>query len=517
VPNGAERLVETAVANGVDVCFTNPGTTEMPLVAALDAVPGIRGVLGLFEGVVTGAADGYGRIAGTPALTLLHLGAGLGNGIANLHNARRARSPIVNLVGDHATWHVAADSPLTSDIVSLASPVSGWVGTVASPGAMAADSAAAIEAALQSPGQIATLIVPVDCQWGDAADAPTPTITTNAPRLASHDAVVASAKALGHEKGSVLFIGGHALRERGLRAVERIRAATGCRVFSEMFSARVERGRHLPWFRTLPYFPERALEALEGTEALVMAGTPAPVTFFATAAMDRSELTPPGCELVTLADPHADVEGSLEALADELGAAPEPVIDERSAPAPPTGDALTPETIGQAVVALMPEHAIVIEEATTGGFGYTIKAPSGLSHTSLGLTGGAIGMGLPLALGAAVAAPDRQVIALQADGSAMYTSQALWSMAREGAKVTVVIYANREYAILRAELARAGVREPGPVATSLTDLSNPAIDFVALAQSMGVPGSRATTGDEFVAQLEHSLAGEGPSLVEAVI
>ena len=288
--NGATRLIEAAVSAGVDVCFTNPGTTEMALVAALDDVPGMRGVLGLFEGVVTGAADGYGRICGSPALTLLHLGPGFGNGIANLHNARRAGTPIVNLVGEHASWHVAADSPLTSDIASLATSVSGWVGTVSSADTMARDTMTAVTAALEPPGQIATLIVPVDCQWGDAADTAIPEVTRRQPAIASDDTIAAAAKALGCENGSVLFIGGPALDERGLRAVERIRMATGCRVFGEMFSARVERGRHLPWFRTLPYFPERAAEALEGTGAVVIAGTPAPVAFFATPTMERSAL-----------------------------------------------------------------------------------------------------------------------------------------------------------------------------------------------------------------------------------
>jgi acetolactate synthase-1/2/3 large subunit len=517
VTTGAERLIATSVRNGVDVCFTNPGTTEMSIVAALDTVPGMRAVLGLFEGVVTGAADGYGRIKGTPACTLLHLGPGLANGIANLHNARRANTPIVSIVGDHATWHLAADSPITTDIATVASPASPWVRHVATPADMAADTASAIAAALTGPGQVATLVVPADCQWGEAPDGDLPEAVPPSREAAPDDLVAAAAKALAGGESTVLFVGGPALDARGLRTIERIRVATGCKVFGEVFSARTERGRDVPWFRTLPYFPERAVEALAGTQAMVVVGAPVPVAFFGYPGMDRSEIAPPECEVLTLADAAADVTTSLEALADAVGAAATVTLDERAPVEVPTGQGLSPKTIGQAVVALMPEHAIVVEEATTGGVGYTLKAPSAPPHTSLAITGGAIGFGLPCALGAAVAAPDRRVISLQSDGAAMYTSSALWSMAREGVDVTVVLFANRKYAILQAELERAGVKEFGPIAQSLTDLHQPELDFVKLAEGQGVPAGRATTTDEFVALLQRSLATPGPFLIEAVI
>jgi acetolactate synthase-1/2/3 large subunit len=514
---GAERLVQAAVQNGVDVCFTNPGTTEMPLVAALDTVPGMRAVLGLFEGVVTGAADGYGRIAGRPALTLLHLGPGLANGIANLHNARRARTPIVNVVGEHATWHVPADSPITSDIAAIAAPASPWVHTVARAADMAADTAAAITAALAPPGRVATLITPADCQWDDAPSDDLPKVVRPEPPQPSDEAVSTAAVALRRADAAVLFVGGPALDARGLRAIERIRTATGCRVYTEVFSARIERGRDVPWFRSLPYFPEKATEALAGAEVLVRAGTPEPVSFFAGPEMERSSVVPPGCEVQTLAEPHEDVVGALEAVADLVGAAATVTVSERRPVEVPSGAELTPQTIGQAVVALMPEHAIVVDEGNTSGFGYAVKAPSAAPHTALALTGGAIGFGLPSALGAAIAAPDRRVISLQSDGSAMYTNTALWTMAREGVDVTVVLFANRRYAILRAELARAGVKEPGPVATSLVDLSGPVIDFAALAQGMGVPAATVSTTGDFVAAFQRSVATPGPFLIEAVI
>jgi len=518
MPTGADQMIETAVAAGIDVCFTNPGTTEMPLVATLDRTPAIRSILGLFEGVVTGAADGYGRVTDSPALTLLHLGAGYGNGIANLHNARRAHSPIVNLVGDHATWLVDHDPPLASDIAGLATPGSAWVRTVATAAAMGTDLAEAVAVARSAPGQIATLVVPVDCQWDDASGAATTPIAAPVAPSASTDSVGAAARALAAGEHRVLLVGGRALRARGLRAVERIRRHTGCRVYCENFSARVERGPDLPTVRSLPYFPEMALDALADVTHLVTAGTAAPISFFAMPQLDgRPELTPEGCRLLALTSDTDDVEASLEALADELGAPRSVAPDARPAPVVPDAGALTPASVAQAVAALLPEQAIVVEEANTSGINFVMQAPAAAAHWGLQLTGGAIGMGLPLAFGAAIAAPDRRVVALQADGSAMYTLPALWSMAREGTDVTIVLYTNRRYAILQVELMRAGITDPGPIAQSLTDLSHPDIDYCAIAGGMGVDATRATSNEQFVAALERSLATPGPSLVEAIL
>ena len=513
--SGAERLIAAALASEVDVCFANPGTTELPLVAALDTVPGVRSVLGLFEGVCTGAADGYARISGRPALTLLHLGPGFANGIANLHNARRARTPVVNLIGDHATWHVAADAPLASDIPSLASPVSGWVRTSSTAAGLADDVADAIAAARTPPGQVATLIIPVDCQWDDAPEAPVAPRASAAPGAVSSDAVDLAAKAAAAGSSTVLYVGGSALRARGLRAVTRIQAATGCRVYAETFAATADRGRNVPWLRSLPYFPERALEALDGAQTMVTAGALPPVSFFAVRGVP-SVLIPEGCALVELAAPGDDTVTALEAVADSLGADRDVALEGRPMLDVPSGGALTADGVGRAVAALLPDDAIVIDEAATSGLGFTMVAPSAAPHTTLALTGGAIGTGLPLAVGAAVAAPGRRVVALQADGSGMYTLQALWTMARESLDVTVIVFSNRRYAILGVELVRAGI-DPGPVAGSLTDLSHPDLDWTSLAKGMGVPASRATTTDELVTHLRASLQTAGPTLIEAVV
>jgi acetolactate synthase-1/2/3 large subunit len=513
--NGAESLMATAVAARVDVCFANPGTTEMQLVAAMDSVPGVRPVLGLFEGVCTGAADGYARMTRRPALTVLHLGPGFANGIANLHNARRARSPIVNLIGDHATWHLAADAPLTSDIVSLASPVSGWVHTARTATELAADMARAIGAALSPPGQVASLIVPQDCAWGPAERAAKP-LPRPIPAPVADRSITSAAAALRAGARTLVLLGNEALSERGLRAAARVEAATGCRVMLETFVSRLERGAGLPAFAQLPYFPDQAIEALSHFSAIVLAGAREPVAFFGYPDTP-SELLPATCERALLALPSDDVEGALEALAKAVGAgAREGAVSKAEPPEPPTGE-LTVGSLGQALAALQPEGAIVMNEAATSGLAFSAFTQGSPPHTMLTLTGGAIGQGLPCAVGAAIACPERKVIAFQADGSGMYTPQALWTMARESLDVTIIICANRSYRILQVELARAGIAEPGPGAVGLTDLTHPTLDWVSLARGMGVPGARVETADDLVAELGRALAGPGPFLIEAML
>ncbi|HVC44965.1 MAG TPA: acetolactate synthase large subunit [Candidatus Binataceae bacterium] len=514
--NGAESLIRTAIAAGVDVCFANPGTTEMPLVAALDAVPGMRAVLGLFEGVCTGAADGYARMAERPALTLTHLGPGFANGIANLHNARRARSPVVNIIGDQATWHLAADAPLTSDIASLARPVSGWVRKSASAEAVALDTAQAIAAAGRAPGQVATLIIPSDCQWNPASAPATPIALAAPPAI--RDAALRQAAEFLRRFGprAALFLGGQALRARALGAAGRVAAKTGCRLICETFPARVERGGAMPALEKLPYFPEQAIEALAKFDVVVIAGAPAPVAFFGYPNVP-STLLPLDALAATLATPLEDAPGALEALAEALGAPRETAAAPAAArPARPTG-ALNAATIGAAIAATMPANCIVMDEAATTGlpfFGASAGAPA---HTYLALTGGAIGQGLPCATGAAIACPDRKVIGFQADGSGMYTLQALWTQARERLDVTTLICNNRRYRILQVELARAGVTEPGPNARALTSLANPEIDWSQMAAGMGVAAVRVDTAEALTVQLERALAERGPNLIEMLI
>lgn len=522
--NGAEALVRTLVDSGVRTCFTNPGTSEMYAVAALDAVPGMRGVLCLFEGVATGAADGYGRIADRPAMTLLHLGPGLGNGLANLHNARRAHTPVVNVVGDHATYHKKYDAPLESDIDALAGAVSGWVRRPADPAQVGADAAAAVAAARTAPGAVSTLILPADVSWSDggvpaAPVAGHPAAQVPAARVSDIAGVLASGEPV------VVLLGGRACREDGLRAASRVAAATGARVLVETFPARMERGADLPAFDRLAYFPDQAVAQLAGAAHVVLAGARSPVSFFAYPGKP-SDLVPPAAAVHTLAEPAEDATAALAELADLVAGGVEPVLAPAARPGlPAPNGSLDIASWVDVVAALLPEGAIVVDEANTSGALLPAATAGSPRHDLLSLTGGAIGIGLPLATGAAVAAPDRPVVDLQADGSAMYTISALWTQAREGLNVTTVILHNAAYAILRFELAQAGAAgapgggagAAGQQARQLLDLSQPDLDFVRIAEGFGVPATRARTNDELANQFARALAEPGPHLIDAIV
>lgn len=512
---GAESLIRTLIDARLDVCFANPGTTEMPIVRALDDCPGMRAVLCLFEGVCTGAADGYARMADRPGLTLLHLGPGLANGIAYLHDARRARSPIVNLVGDHATWHLAADAPLTSDIESLARSVSAWVRRTASPTTLAADAAEAIAVASVRPGRIATLIIPHDCQL-EPANGPAPMGVVPRPPVVSDPAIARSVECLRRDEPRLLFLGGVALRERGLQAAARIAGATGCALMCETFPARWERGAGTPVVERLPYFPDQAMAALAPYRSIVLAGARAPVSFFGYPGIP-SHLISPEQRQTTLATPDEDVVGALEAVADALGAARSLDLDgTRRTPPRPSGT-LKPDTLSAVVAALLPDDAIVMDESNTSMGPFLAMSASAARHTLLTQPGGAIGLGPPCATGAAVACPDRPVVNLQSDGSAMYTLQALWTQAREQLNVTTILCNNRSYRILGIELARAGATTAGPQAQRLIALSPPALDWVSLANGMGVPAARVETADELTREFLRAMGEAGPRVIEAVL
>lgn len=513
--NGAESLVRTLVHSGVEVCFSNPGTSEMHFVAALDRVDGMRAILGLFEGAVTGMADGYGRMAERPAATLLHLGPGLANGLANLHNARRAATPVVNIVGDHATYHAQYDAPLTSDIAGFARPVSAWVHTSMSARSVASDGARAVQAARTAPGQIATLILPADTAWKEADGAAPPLEVLPAAEVGG-DAIDATVRALRGGRRSALLLRGPALRKRGLEAAGRIAAATGARLLCDTFAPRIERGAGLVAVERLPYFAEQIVDNLADVEQLILVGSRPPVSFFAYP--DKpSWCCPDSCAITFLAHPHEDSVTALEAVAESLGAPREPAgraVLER--PGTPAGG-LNQFSIGQIIGALLPENVIVSDEAATSGLGIAFATATAPAHDHLALTGGSIGQGVPVATGAAVACPHRKVLALQGDGGGMYTLQALWTQAREKLDVTTIIFANRSYGILNIELDRVGAGTPGPQALAMLDLHNPELDWCQLAGGMGVEASRATTTEEFAAQFADAMKNPGPRLIEVVL
>ncbi len=511
--NGAQALITTLVENDVRVCFANPGTSEMHFVAALDTVPDMRGVLTLFEGVATGAADGYARMSGDPAAVLLHLGPGLGNGLANLHNARRAHVPMLVVIGDHATYHKRYDAPLESDIDSVAGTVSGWVRRTMSVADVGADTLAAIGFA-RAEHRIATVILPADVSWSDGAVM----AETVAAQTDTREIDFASAEeVLRSGEPTVILVGGDAARAEGLEAAARLALRFGARLFCETFPARLERGSGIPAVDRLAYFGEAAVEQLRGARRLILAGAASPVTFFGYPGKP-SDLVPEGCEVSTLSGP-VGAAAALAALADALAADVVAPTAAAARPELPTGP-LTVQTSAEVIGATLPDRAIVVDESNTSGLLLPQCTAGAPAHDWLTLTGGAIGYALPVALGAAIAAPDRPVLCLESDGSAMYTISALWSHARENLDITTVVYANRAYDILRIELQRVGAQSgagPGPDAESLLDLTPPVLDFVMIAEGMGVPARRVSSAEDLADALRWAFDEPGPHLIEAVM
>ena len=515
--NGAESLLRTLAAHDVAVCFANPGTSEMHLVQAMDETDAVRGVLCLFEGVCTGAADGYARMTGKPAMTLLHLGAGLGNGIANLHNCRRGGAPLINVVGDHAIHHVPYDAPLTADIEAVAKPVSAWIRTARTSEGLGLDAVDAVRAARapnpQPKGGIATLIVPADCAWGEGRArerAPIFEDSLTRPRVGA-DVIESVVPRL--DEDTLILIDGNGLTEEGIRQAGRIAAARGSRLSTTTFPVRVEAGPDLPLVHRLPYFPEQVMDALKSVKRLVLAGAQRPVSFFAYR-NQSSDLVPEGCEVVHLAHRHEDVAAALTDVADALDAPTMPGPG-GARPEVPSGQ-LSRGSVAAILAARAPDGSIMASDSGGGGAAFPPMQRC-VRHSWLNLTGGSIGDGGPVAVGAAVACPERQVFALVGDGGAMYTIQYLWTAARENLNIVTVIYSNRQYNILEVEYRRMGVNDIGATAASLFDLSNPDIDWVGLAAAQGVPGVRASTCEEFDAALGRALAEEGPYLIEAVL
>jgi len=512
--NGAEALARTLAGAGVHVCFANPGTSEMHFVSALDRVTGLRCVLGLAETVVAGCADGYARIAGKPAATLLHCGPGLANGLANFHNARRANTPIVSIVGDQATFHRPLDAPLTTDTEALARPVSRWVRTCASSASVGADASAAVQAALTPPRGIATLVLPADCAWDEGASPGAP-LAAPAPASVGAERIDAAAQALRSRLPAMLLVSGDALTERGLRAAGRIAHASGAQLRTPTQVPRMARGRGRTPVDRIPYLVDAALQALKDVRHLVLAGARAPVGFFAYPGKPGT-LWPPDCEVQVLAQPHEDVAGALEALADALGA-PSAVPVRTDLPQPQVhGGPFKPDAFARTLAALLPENAIVAEDAVTSGRALFPPTWAAAPHDWIQNTGGAIGYGFPAATGAAIAAPGRKVICLEADGAGMYTLQALWTQAREALDVVNVVFANRRYAILQGELAAVGA-QPGPASRELFDLSRPEIRWTKLAEGMGVEAARVETLEGFADVFRSACARRGPFLVEFAI
>ncbi len=512
--NGAHTLLDTLVEAGIEVCFANPGTSEMHLVTAIGKSATVRPILCLFEGVVTGAADGYARMSDKPAITLLHLGPGYANGMANLHNASKAHSAVVNIVGDHATWHHQYNAPLTSDVPGHARLQSNWIRTSESAEDLAAAGAEAVQAARSGAGKIATLIVPANHAW-EPAHQSFDKLTPIGLDAVAPETIAQVVSALSNGRRTAILLGGRALRGAALKSAGRIARATGATLLCETFPARVERGAGRVPLARIPYFAEQAIEFLKDFEQMILIGAQQPVAFFAYPGV-ASLLAPPSCAMLTLAGIDDDIAPAVGEVADRLRATAEttvqlPIVTQVS------GNELTPGVIGDVIASLLPENAIISDEGITCGLELFLRTQGAPAHDWVAITGGSIGQGLPVSFGASIACPERKVVAFQADGSAMYTVQALWSMAREQTDVTVVLLNNSSYAILNVELMRLKAGEPNAKTLSMLDLSNPVIDWCSIAKGMNVPATRATTVAEFQSQFGAAMANRGPQLIEVML
>ena len=515
--NVSEAVLRELVELGVEACFGNPGTSEMHLVASFDRVGGLKPILGLFEGVCTGAADGYARMAGKPAATLLHLGPGLGNAFANLHNAKRAQSRMITLVGDHATYHRKYDAPLQSDIHSIAKPVSDWIGDPVSGEDAVAKTREAFEMAMRPNGGSSTLIVPADIAWSEMKGAAAPARKVRTAAKAVDMAVVReAAAALRSGEPAMLLIGGHAGLEKPLKIAAAIAEKTGAKLFADTFMPRLARGQGRPKPERVPYLGEMAVMMLSGFRRCVAVGTKAPVAFFAYPGKPSTFLAPE-CKVVEAWEPANDLVEVLSALAEEVGARVGGIAAAGARPEVPAAGKINVQSFGDAVAALLPEGAIVSDEAVTGGTWASIATQASAPHDWLALTGGAIGDGIPMAVGAAVACPGRPVVNLQADGSAMYTMQGLWTAARENLHVITVLLNNKSYAILNMELDRVGATAQSERSRSLLSLDKPVIDFTAMGRALGVSAVRAEDNESFVKAFKRALAEPGPHLIEVMM
>ena len=510
---GAEVLVETLLAGGVNVCFANPGTSEMHFVAALDRIDGMRCVLGLFEGVVTGAADGYARMTDRPAATLLHLAPGLSNGLANIHNAKRAQVPMLNIVGEHRQGHKASDSPLTGDIEGVAATVSDWVRTSTSADNIASDAEAAICHANKLPGRIATLILPADTAWSEAKSLRVPSFASEKPTMPSSAQFDAAIAALRSREPTIMVLSGRALRTDALLDASRISEQTGARYIAQYANGRIERGTGRVAIERTPAPVDQGLATFKGAKHVILIGAKRPAPLFGYPGKPDL-LVDAASNLIELTSPTDDLPAVLRELVALTGASSARArVEPAVSLALPTG-ALTPDAVLQVVSALMPDQAIVVDESITAGRAFFPLSRSAAQHDYLQLTGGAIGAGIPLSVGAAVACGKRKVINLEGDGSSMYTIQGLWTQARERLDVLTIVFANKGYRILKGEMAGVGAANWGERAERMLSIVDPEISWTGLALAMGVEAAKASTTAELIRLVRHGVAVRGPFLIE---
>ena len=513
--NGAESLVKTMINAEINVCFTNPGTSEMHFVAALDKYPKMRSVLCLFEGGATGAADGYYRMLDKPASTLLHLGPGLANGLANLHNAKKANSGVFNVVGEHALEHIKLNAPLTSDIEGIAKPVSHWVKTCKSSLDVGKNAAEAIKESLNPPGKVSTLILPGDTAWNEGKIAKP--LKNYVRDKIDIEKIKIAAEELNKAKNPMILVGGKALEEKNLILASKIASKFNCAIMTDFFNAKLERGSGRIKPTRIPYNVDRAVNLLKDFDTIILIGAREPVAFFAYP-NKPGVLTSKNTKFVNFAKIEENIDEGLENLCEYVDAKDKIAnnIAESSFPVLQKGE-LNPGSIGSVLGNLIPENAIIVDESVSTGREFFPYTEGSKPHTWLSNCGGSIGFALPAATGASIACPDRKVIALEGDGSGMYTLQSLWTIARENLNVTILIFANQSYRILHGELNNVGVQNPGPSAINMLTLNNPSLDWVSLSKGMGIDAKKVHDTDQLYSVFKDALNSHGPFLIEVMI
>jgi len=509
--NGSECLVGTLINHGVDLLFTNPGTSEVGLLAEIGSSEQIRAVPVLFEGIAAGAADGYFRMTGRPAATMLHVGPGLANAWSALHNAAKARSGVVNIVGQLSEAHLELESPLKSDILALATSVSDVVRYPLSTARVGIDAKAAADAAKR--GKVATLVMANDVGWCDGAELATPPEAQDADTHGALDP--AAMTALKQGPRTLLLLGGLALDVGAQRDAAAIASATGCSVMIEWASARCERGGDLPSWARIPYPVDEAVRALVAYDTIVLCGATEPIAFF-NYCNSPSRLAAPSTRVIDLHPEGADERPALSAARRALASDPARPCH------PPAarytyGAPKSPDPVSAAIAAALPQDAIIVNEAITSASDLFAASAAAPRHTWLDNLGGSIGFALPVSIGAAIGAPDRRVITLCGDGSTMYSPQGLWTIAREELDITVLVFANQAYKILVSELVRTSDTNLDDQAVSLLQLNNPEIRWTELAHSLGVASTRVSSCDQLKSALMSAFGTKGPRLIEVAI
>ena len=491
---------------------------------ALSGVGGVRTVLGLHENVVTGAGDGYARMARRPAMTLLHLGPGLANGLANLHNAKRASSPMLNLIGTMATWHTAADASLQMDVESLTQTVSCWASLLPSRELLhtfAREAIARVSAFASPDGcRIATLLLPHDLQWqicshSGAHMEPSLIVPSSGGGVVAIDALLQDLAEAGRR--GALLLGGEALCEPMLSVFASYARCVGTAILCVNEFARADRGQGRPAVRRIPYHSQQAREFLESFTVMVFINAVEPTAQFG---YPESISTLVSSHSKIHRIPFAELSAVLHHLQGAISRDAAGELEPMAFPSnlfPPDG-ILTAPKMWQLVAGLQPlDTIIIVDESLTSGGEYWEASQHSPPFSHLSQTRGAFRNGPPCAVGAALACPDRHVINLQADSSGLYSSQALSTQARERLNITTVVCANNAYGILQVDLARQKPKFGGRgcVVNALTQLNDPPIDWVNLAAGYGVLAVTVNTCEELARELSTAIDAQGPRVIVA--